>query len=472
MAYRVTSRLFRQRIAAASQRHQYRIGQLQSQISSGLRVQKPSDDPTVFRALLARKALDHRFDAWADNIQASRTQLNSSVSELLSLRQLFQQAKDIAMESRQTTEQNILADQTKILGQNLLDAANRNVNGVYLFAGTAIQSQPFVKSGESVQYQGAADRAHIVVGRQLTVDVLYSGQEVFQSTHRGETLIIGTTGSAAGTGTDSATGRGELLVSHVSTSFAVGSGVQPGASSGTDDNIIGASGTHVLHIEDTSGDGSAGKVSLNGGAEIDFTSADTDLLVSASGANVHVDMSQISAGFMGDVAITATGRLSTDSGLTEIEIDFSDNQQVISSETGAVTNVDTRGTHFAGVDTIEYTGTSDAFQVLKDLEYDLRHKEEGSAWQDSITRHLGDIDRIVDLLLETVGAQSATLDNLNDIEIRNEDIQLETRRVISELEAVDVAGAILGLQSEQSLLELTFASSNALLNMSLLDFIG
>lgn len=461
--------MFTQRIATVSQRHQSRIGQLQTQISSGLRVQKPSDDPTVFRTLLARKSLNQRFDAWAGNVQEARTQLNSSVDQLLSLRQLFQQAKDIALESRQTTEPEILADQVKILQQNLLEAANQSINGVFLYAGTAIHNQPFAESGEIATYHGAQDRSHVVVGRQITVDVLYSGQEIFQSANRGETIFVGNTGATAGTGTDSAEGRGELTVTHVSTSYAGGSGAQPGASSATKDNVIG--GTHVLHIEDTSGDGTAGKISLNGGPEFAFTNADTDLLVSAFGADVYVDVSQIAAGFNGEVVITAAGTISVDGGHTETEIDFSQNQQLIHPETGAVTNVDTQGIRVAGVDQIEYQGTSDAFQVLKDLEYDLRHMKDGDEWHDSISRRLGDIDRTVDHLLSIVGMQSATLDGLNNIEIRNEDAQLETQRVIGELEGVDVAGAILDLQSEQSLLELTFASSNALLNMSLLDFI-
>ena len=468
---RVTSRMFTQRIASAAQRHQFKIGKLQSQISSGLRVQKPSDDPTVFRSLLARKSMDARFDAWSGNIQEAETQLNSSVDHLLSLRKLFQDAKDIALESRQSTEPSILADQTEGLRQNVLEIANQNVNGVYLFAGTAMHTQPFVDSGDGIDYQGAQARSHIVVSRQITVDVLYSGQEVFQSSERGETLVLGNTGAAAGAGTDNAQGRGELLVSHVATAYAAGSGVQPGTSSNDRDTIVGS---HVLHIEDTAADGSAGTVSINGGAKIDFTSTDTNLLVSSSGADVYVDLSQIAAGFVGDVEITATGTISMDGGLTQVDIDFLENQQLAHSETGSITNIDTRGVLLAGTDQVEYGGTSDAFQILSDLESDLRRARDlpEQEWQESITRRLEDLDRMVDHLLSVVGTQSATLQSLSDIQVRNEDSQLETQRVIGELEGVDVAGAIFDLQMAQSQLELTFASSNVLLNMSLLDFIG
>jgi len=56
-----------------------------------------------------------------------------------------------------------------------------------------------------------------------------------------------------------------LLIRHTATTYAAGSGVQPGTNSGAGDTILGALGQHRLHITDTSGNGSAGTISLDGG---------------------------------------------------------------------------------------------------------------------------------------------------------------------------------------------------------------
>ena len=125
-----------------------------------------------------------------------------------------------------------------------------------------------------VVYNGSAQRASSPIGETQTVATFYTGSEVFQSQQRGPTVITGTTGAAAGSGTDSATGQGALVVAHTSTTYAVGSGVQPGASSATGDTILGPIGAHTdreirLRAETVA----AGTVSLDNGPAIPFTSA-------------------------------------------------------------------------------------------------------------------------------------------------------------------------------------------------------
>src|SRR5262249_39694406 len=140
------------------------------------------------------------------------------------------------------------------------------------------------------------------------LDVLYSGQAVFGATNRGATTVIGTTGAKAGSGTDTATANTQLLVSHTLTTFASGSGVAAGTSSAAGDTIIGASGTHKLTINDTSGNGSAGTISLNGGPPVSYDSSQTNLKVQGpNGEVVYLDTTAMTPGFNGTIDMTATG---------------------------------------------------------------------------------------------------------------------------------------------------------------------
>src|SRR5690606_13494775 len=134
--------------------------------------------------------------------------------------------------------------------------------------------------------------------------------DVFQPIARGKTLFLGGTGAAPGTGTDSALGRGTLIVSHTSTTYTAGSGVAAGTSSADGDTIIGPAGAHILTIEDTSGTGAFGTVSLNGGPPVSFTNGDTNLkVIGPLDEVVYLDTTAITAGFSGDVEITADGTL-------------------------------------------------------------------------------------------------------------------------------------------------------------------
>ena len=69
-----------------------------------------------------------------------------------------------------------------------------------------------------------------------------------------------------------------------------------GIGSGAGDTIIGQVGTHHLQVIDTSGNGTSGTFSLNGGQAVNFTNMDTNIPVDGlSGERVYLDASAIFA---------------------------------------------------------------------------------------------------------------------------------------------------------------------------------
>jgi flagellin-like hook-associated protein FlgL len=230
-----------------------------------------------------------------------------------------------------------------------------------------------------------------------------------------------------------------------------------------------------LTIVDTSGTGASGTVSLNGGPPIAFTNADTNLKVSGpNGEVVYVDTTAITPGFSGDVAITADGTLSVDNGLSEVLIDFSANQVVTDSQSGAVTNVNTINTRRTGTERLDYSGSYDAFQILMTLRDDLRNTRGLSDHEQAevLSRHVGELDRVREGILQVIGEQSASLEHLSSLDQRLGDMRLEAQKQAGEIESADISELVLHLQEQQNLLQLTFASSAGVLDLSLLDFLS
>lgn len=460
------------------------MAKIQAQLSSGLRLQRPSDDPVGVRTLLIQKARDVRLDTQIKNIGTATFRLNNSVSQLLDASKLITQARDIAIQAPSVLDSNeaeLLAGQVDSLLDRLLALANTRDDDTFLFGGTKTESAPFVVTERNqngtiaaIEYRGGSDSTVVTIGQGQSVEVQYSGADVFQTRTRQKSVLIGNTGAAIGAGTDNGIGTSQLEVTHTLTTYAAGSGVQAGSSSAAGDTVIGPAGAHVLTINDTSGTGASGLVSLNGGTPVPFASTDTDLVVSGPfGERVFVNTTAITAGFNGDVALTATGTLSIDGGLSSQSIDFSTNQQITDSQTGAVTNIDSSAVRRTGTDAIEYAGTADVFQSLIQLRDDLLNARdlEPIALQESLNRRLGDLDRVHNSMLVTVGRQSATLQNLETVQARAEDLQLEIAGVISDIESADVTKLAIDLQNETTLLQFTFASSMQLLNQNLLDFL-
>lgn len=485
MDLRITPQTILARAISQTSQQTARLGKLQEQASTGKKVLLPSDDPSRLGSLLRSKGQDQRLETFLVNLREGRSSLDLSVSLLTQAGDVLKQARNLAVEGSQSTNDaqahEAMAQEVDRLLERLIEVTNSQHNGRFLFSGTASTQRPFQFTGTDSQgrptgviYQGAGARDAILVSSQQTIPTLYSGQEVFQVSERSATVFRGATGAAAGSGTDSATGSGNLLVRHTATTFAPGSGVQAGASSAAADTILGPAGAHVLTINDTSGTGASGTISLNGGPPVAFTNANTDLVVPGPrGELVHLNTTAITPAFNGAVALTAAGTLSVDGGATSVAIDFSANQQIINGGTGAVTNVSSTNIRSTGTDQLEYSGTSDVFQTLIALRDDLRNTRGLTSPEQlqSISRRIADLDRVRDGVLSTVGEQAADLKTLEDLETHLQDLQLTTRKLISELEDIDITQVVLELQGQQNLLEMTLGATARVMSISLLDFL-
>lgn len=484
MELRVTQQVSIGRSMEVARQHSARLADLQEQVSTGKKLLKPSDNPLGSMALLGNNSQIARMDSQLAGISSARTNLNLSVSTLQDAAGVLSSAREIAIEGAQSgngaTAMEALAQEVDALINRLLDDSNAQNGGRYIFGGTATNVPPFrVQSSSNGQptkivYQGGAEPTQEVIGQSQTVSTLYPGNQIFQSRQRGVTTFTTNTGAAPGSGTDNATGQGTLTVTHTLTTYAPGSGITAGTSSAGGDTIIGPAGSHRITISDTSGTGAGGTVSLDGGPPVAFTNLDTNLKVSSPiGDVVYVNTTAITPAFNGNVNITADGTLSVDGGATQTPIDFSTNQVLTNSATAAITNVNSSGIRRTGSDNLDYSGTYDAFEILIALRDDLRNSRgmSSSAQAEAISGRVAELERVHQGVLDTVGQQSVSLQNLDALEKRIGDVKLEVQSQNADLESVDMSSAILELQNEENALKLTFAAAARVFDQSLLDFL-
>ncbi|MEZ6095539.1 MAG: flagellar hook-associated protein FlgL [Pirellulaceae bacterium] len=477
-AFAVTSRAQRY-----TSRHGADIIRLQQQISSGMKLTKPSDNPLAFRQASALQGQLQSLELATDVIADATTKLNISVSNLTEFSNILSSAKRLAQQGAQSVDQserNALAIEAEQLLVRLEQISNSQYADQYLYGGTRSDTKPFSfappKLGSGVlqtSYAGSERLGKSVVGPGVSVETLYDGNNIFSDYRRGETLVLGNTGVQPGAGTDTMIGRASLQVRHDTTSFAAGSGIATGSSTDSD-NIIGPAGRHWLTINDTSGTGSAGTITLNDGHEIKWDSSMTDLaVVSDEGDVVHVDMSAITAGFSGTVDITSTGTISIDEGLTTTAIDFSASQVITDSTTSRYTHLDTSAVYREGDGSMEFQGTSDAFQSVFELIQDLRGSRglTGVELTNALNRRMADIDHMATHVLEVVGVQSASLAALENLDGQNENLKFEVESQLSNLQSTDISEAVLRLQNAQMLQEFTYTVTSQIMSQSLINFL-
>lgn len=483
---RVTSEMQTQQTLRNLQMHYARMSKLQDQLASGKRIQRPSDAPADMVQILQNRAEDLRLDTHLSTIRDAGVVLQTSVDAMTEAREVLTHARDVAIDvnsgSHDPVTDNAFAHEIDVAIDRMLRVANRQLpDGRHLFGGTASGTVPFaVTSTDSasrptaVAYRGSDQDSEAVVGKALSVGTLISGSRVFQARDRQTTVFTGSTGARPGSGTDSADVRGTLLVQHTLTTIAGASGISTGSSSAMGDTIIGPGGIHSLTINDTSGTGASGTVSLNGGPPLAFTNADTDLKVTGpNGEVIHLNTTAISPGFSGSVALTATGTLSVDGGTTSIPIDFSANQVVTDGTSGAMTNIDSSMIRQAGTEQLDYQGTADVFQILIALRDNIRNVQSLSAADRSkaFGRGIADLDRINKGVVEAMGSQSVQAEYLAKLQDRTADVQLELQKTNDNLESVDLAGTISALQKQENLYQMSLQLAARMNSLSLADFL-
>ncbi len=465
--------------------HGSNILRLQQQISSGIRIDQPSDGPLEYQRISGLQNRLAGLRASETVINDANTRLNTSVSELTEANRLVTSAARLAQRGIQSLgpgERAALATEAEGLLIRWRGLANARVGNQYLFGGTRSDQPPYVFGGPAAsgrlatsQYQGGARHAQSLVSPTLAVDSLYAGDQVFDSSDRQPTVIASQSGiSLPATGTDSMTGRATLTVRHTATNYAPGSGIQPAAAAAASDTVLGPAGIHSVVVNDISGTGTSGTISLNGAEPVAWDNSMTSLqLTGPAGQRVHVDMSGITPGFSGNVAITTAGTLSLD-GKSEVPITWNASIALTDPVSGGRVRLNTLTLRQSGTDQLEFPGTTDVFETLDALVRDLRGESKVPAEQmnASLGRTLERLEQLGDQMLEITGIQSSTLAGLEQVSFRNEDLQLELQTEQSNLQSTDIAQAVINLQQEQLLQQYTYTITSRIMSQSLLNYLS
>jgi flagellar hook-associated protein 3 FlgL len=145
---RITDHRIVDMAATATQRNQATVGELSQQLSSGLRVSKPSDDPAAWMSAQREKVRAALNDGTSQAIAVGHERLVASDGALSTIAGIISQARELAVEGANDTQTASTRQDIGAQVQSLFDAAvatanTTGANGEYLFAGTNSLAQPF-----------------------------------------------------------------------------------------------------------------------------------------------------------------------------------------------------------------------------------------------------------------------------------------------------------------------------------------
>jgi flagellar hook-associated protein 3 FlgL len=154
---RLSSSTMGDRLLADLQRSYTRIATTQEQISTGKRVNRPSDDPLAAAQARLRTGDFEGIKRSQDSVASATGWLGATESGLSSIRDLVGRANELALQSANGSTgpegRNAIAAEIDQLTQAAKDAMNAKFGDAYIFSGTASDVPPYAAATGDA-YQG------------------------------------------------------------------------------------------------------------------------------------------------------------------------------------------------------------------------------------------------------------------------------------------------------------------------------
>jgi flagellar hook-associated protein 3 FlgL len=136
-----------QQFLANLQLLQQQMAQTQEQVSSGYRINQPSDDPGDLGDVLQLESNLGQVTQVANNLTNVSGEVNTAESALENATNLLQQAGSLAAQGASTTvtatERTAMSEQATQILSELVSASQTNFNGEYVFSGDDTGSPPY-----------------------------------------------------------------------------------------------------------------------------------------------------------------------------------------------------------------------------------------------------------------------------------------------------------------------------------------
>ena len=168
------------------QRTSEQMASAQRQVSTGRRLDVPSDDPSATTGAIGERATLGTLDRYvrsADSATSRLSVIDTVLSEIVSKLTAAQTAAASAIGDTASPEQRAAAAQDLAsIRDQLVEDLNTKVGGVFVFAGSASTTKPFTQNpdGSVNAYQGNNSTVTVDIDRAKSVQATFDGQALTQ----------------------------------------------------------------------------------------------------------------------------------------------------------------------------------------------------------------------------------------------------------------------------------------------------
>jgi len=158
-----------------------RLSDARMQVSTGRKLNKPSDNPSAIRPVLNGRTQVLKTERYQQALENTADKLGQFDSRLDHVENILARVKELGLagvnDTMNDTDRETIADEIAQLREELLDAANARFDGKYVFSGYDEQTPAY--SGTPLDYQGGDDHFMVEIAPGETIQSNLTGREVF-----------------------------------------------------------------------------------------------------------------------------------------------------------------------------------------------------------------------------------------------------------------------------------------------------
>jgi len=171
------------------------MDQLQNQLSSGHRINRPSDDPVGIQNAMRLKSNISSVEQWKNNADEALSYMNTTDSTMGDMTSMLQRVRELTVQGANgtlaTVDKGAIADEVEQISAQLKMLANTQIGSKYIFSGTATDKELILTDG-SFSLEANGFPIKFEVGNNLSLDISVSGQALFGNATSGVLATLGT----------------------------------------------------------------------------------------------------------------------------------------------------------------------------------------------------------------------------------------------------------------------------------------
>ncbi|MCM3128293.1 flagellar hook-associated protein FlgL [Paenibacillus provencensis] len=218
MSIRVTSSMMNTQMLSNINRNLNKMSNLENQISTGRKINKPSDDPVGVTYALRYRAEIASNEQYQSNVDSAISWLDTTDATMQQATDIVTRIKEIAVQgSSETVPQSgldAIKEEMEELQKQLVNIGNTQIRGKYIFNGQKYDQAPYELTGGATSYAGLdPDKAAVNFGisQQVNMQINTSGSDFFGASTEDDNLFKVTDNLIAALGSGDYSGiQGEL----------------------------------------------------------------------------------------------------------------------------------------------------------------------------------------------------------------------------------------------------------------------